>query len=98
MLSRFFYALPPLLLVHITVFHSMHGIGTVIGKLGIEPVMNGIDQSLILRRIGNFRAIRELLVLNMKLSLFGCAYYSQPRHLFTVNFLWIGEVSTTKFP
>ena len=60
-------------IVHITVIHSRHGIGAVIGKLGIEPFMNGVDQRLIFRRIGNFRAIRELLVLNLKLSRFGCA-------------------------
>lgn len=59
--------------LHITVIHSRHGIGTMIGKLGIKTLMNGGYQRLIFRRIGNFRAIRELLVLNMKLSRFGCA-------------------------
>jgi hypothetical protein len=47
--------------LHITVIHSRHGIGAVIGKLGVEPLMNGGDQRLIFRGIGNFRAISSTL-------------------------------------
>ena len=36
-------------IVHITVIHSRHGIGAVIGELGVEPLMNGGDQRLVFR-------------------------------------------------
>jgi hypothetical protein len=40
-------------IVHITMIHPRQGIEAVIGELGIEPLMNGVDQLLAFRGIGN---------------------------------------------
>jgi hypothetical protein len=40
-------------IMHITMIRPKQGIEAVIGKLGIEPLMNGADQLLAFRGIGN---------------------------------------------
>ena len=83
--------------VHGAVRVSRYGVRTVIGQLGVEPPMDSRDQARVLRRVSDLCAIIELLVLDAKLSRFSIAQFCQPRHVLTVYFRRIGEVSTAEF-
>ncbi len=79
--------------MHRPVVMSRHGMATVLGHLGVEPAVDGIDELRIVAGIFDLGAVRQIPILDPKLSRLSTAQFGESRHGCPVNTLGIGEIA-----